>query len=87
MDPYCTLDEAEAIAKKAADAAVASLAGLVLRRTQELHLTRLEEHNVAEAAVHAELARIFGEALQQFSDVQTETPASVSGDFNPGHDS
>ena len=56
------------LARVEARKAVASLAGLVLRRTQELHLTRLEAHNTAEAEVHRELARIFGEALQQFSD-------------------
>ena len=65
------LEATREVAKEEARKAVASLAGLVMRRTQELHLTRLEAHNTAEAVVHEELARIFGEALQQFS---TEWP-------------
>ena len=61
-------ERAREIAKEEAEKAVASLCGLVMRRAQEVHLTRLGEHNVAEAAIHDELSRIFGEALQQFTD-------------------
>ena len=66
------LAQIDSIARSVAREEVASLSGLVLRRTQELHLTRLEAHNIAEAEVHQELARIFGEALQQFSDGEVE---------------
>jgi len=61
------LAQIDSIARTVAREEIASLSGLVLRRVQEVHLTRLDEHNVAEAAIHAELARIFGEALQQFT--------------------
>ena len=67
LDP-AQYDAVRKIARVEAEKTVASLCGLVLRRIQEVHLTRLNEHNVAEAAVHDELARIFGEALQQFTD-------------------
>lgn len=72
IDTVWKAEQIREIAKEEAEKAVASLAGLVLRRIQEVHLTRLGEHNIAEAAVHEELARIFGEALQQFTDDDAE---------------
>lgn len=50
-----------------ARAEVASLAGLVLRRTSEEHFTRSIERNTAEDVVADRLASIFGEVLADFS--------------------
>ena len=58
----------EKIAKEQAEKAVASLSGLVLRRAQEIQLSRLGERNIAEEVVQERLSEIFGEALQQFTD-------------------
>jgi len=58
----------EALADKAAKDAVASLCGLVMRRAQEIQLSRLGERNIAEEVVQERLSEIFGEALQQFTD-------------------
>lgn len=55
------------IARQIVREEIASLAGLVLRRTQETRPTRLGEHNIAEDVVNEKLAHIFGEALADFS--------------------
>lgn len=57
----------EKIAKQEAAAAVASLAGLVMRRLQEEHPTRSFERNAMEDVLDERLSEIFGEALQQFT--------------------
>ena len=46
---------------------IASLAGLVVRRTQDLTLTRSPEHNIADEATRDALASIFAEALNDFT--------------------
>ena len=48
---------------------IASLAGLVLRRTNEseARLTRSHERNLAEEVTRETIASIFGEALRDFS--------------------
>jgi hypothetical protein len=56
----------KAVARKVAREEIASLAGLVLTRTQERNPTRLSEHNIAEDVVMETLASIFGEALSDF---------------------
>lgn len=68
MGDEATLDDVQRIAEEEARKAVASLAGLVMRRAQEVQLTRLGERNIAEEVVQQRLSEIFGEALQQFSD-------------------
>lgn len=55
------------IIREIARSEIASLAALVLRRTQESNPTRSFERNAAEDAVNAKLASIFGEALSDFS--------------------
>jgi len=60
-------DGIKALARAAAREEVASLAGLVLRRTQVQDLTRVPEHNIAEEVVNSKLASIFGEVLSDFS--------------------
>jgi len=60
-------DSIKALARAAAREEVASLAGLVLRRTQVQDLTRVPEHNIAEEVVNSKLASIFAEALSDFS--------------------
>lgn len=67
MDPHME-EQIREIAKDEARKAVASLSGLVMRRSQEARLTRLGERNVATDVVNDKLAEIFGEALQQFTD-------------------
>lgn len=51
---------------------IASLAGLVLRRTSEEHFTRSIERNTAQDVVNDSLAAIFGEALGDFSKTDSE---------------
>ena len=46
---------------------VASLCGLVLRRAQEVQLTRSPDRNMAAEVFQQEMSEIFGEALQQFT--------------------
>lgn len=65
--PVELMDAIEATAKLAARQEIASMAGLVLRRSQEVQLTRLEERNIANEAVREALAQIFGEVLSDFS--------------------
>jgi hypothetical protein len=60
--------EVRKIAREEAEKAVASLSGLVMKRAQEIQLTRSGERNAASEIVREELSQIFGEALQQFSD-------------------
>lgn len=60
-------DKIREIAHEEAQMAVASLAGLVLRRLQEEHLTRSFERNAMEDVLDKRLSEIFGEALQQFT--------------------
>ena len=57
---------------------IASLCGLVLRRSQETDLTRSIERNVAHDVVDDTLAEIFGEALADFSG-RTKGDAPGSG--------
>lgn len=59
--------DARVIAREEAHIAVASLAGLVLRRLQEEHLTRSPDRNAMEDVLDQRLSEIFGEALQQFT--------------------
>lgn len=56
---------------------IASMAGLVLRRTQmdEAHLTRSIERNAADDVVRRHLAEIFGEVLRDFSGTDSEPGA------------
>lgn len=61
------LESLEEMMHRVAREEVASLSALVLRRVQDAELTRSNEHNLAEAAIHHELAQIFGEALSDFS--------------------
>lgn len=49
---------------------IASLAGLVVRRTQDDTFTRSPERNTAEDVVATRLAQIFGEALHDFTTEQ-----------------
>ena len=56
------------LAHQEAKEIVASLCGLVLRRAQEVQLSRLNERNIAEEVVQERLSEIFGEALQQYTD-------------------
>ena len=56
-----------AIAREEAQAAVASLSGLVLRRLQEEHLTRSPNRNAMEDVLDERLSEIFGEALRQYT--------------------
>lgn len=46
---------------------IASLCGLVLRRTQDETLTRSNERNMADEATRGFIAHVFGEALEDFS--------------------
>ena len=46
---------------------ISSMAGLVLRRSQEENFTRSGERNMAQDVVNDTLARIFGEVLSDFS--------------------
>ena len=57
----------ERIAREVAREEIASLAGLVVRRTQDLTLTRSPEHNIADEATRDALASIFAEALNDFT--------------------
>jgi len=59
-------DGIKALARAAAREEVASVAGLVLRRTQVQDLTRVPEHNIAEEVVNSKLASIFGEVLSEY---------------------
>ena len=68
-DPAISEEQIRAIAKEEADKAVASLSGLVMRRLQQEHLTRSNERNIMEDILDERLSEIFGEALQQFTDV------------------
>lgn len=47
---------------------IASLCGLVLRRTQDETLTRSMDRNMADEATRGFIAHVFGEALKDFSD-------------------
>lgn len=53
---------------------IASMAALVLRRTQldQAHLTRSIERNAADDVVREHLAEIFGEVLSDFSRSASE---------------
>jgi hypothetical protein len=55
-------------------AEIASLAGLVMRRTEqaEAKLTRSFERNLADEVARATIARIFGEVLADFSSESSE---------------
>lgn len=57
----------EARMREIAREEIASLAGLVLRRTQDETLTRSLDRNVADVVVRNILAGIFGEALADFT--------------------
>lgn len=46
---------------------IASLAALVLRRTQDEELTRSFDRNITDTQIRGKLAEIFGEALADFS--------------------
>lgn len=61
------IDKVENLARAEARNAVSSLAGLVLRRTQERNYTRVMKSNLVIDQVMDTLAEIFGEALEQFS--------------------
>lgn len=62
-DMLVTAAEARDIAR----AEIASLAGLVLRRTSEEHLTRSPDRNITDTQIRGMLAEIFGEVLSDFS--------------------
>lgn len=53
---------------------ISSLAGLVLRRTNEseAHLTRSPERNMTDELVRERIAEIFGEVLRDFSATTSE---------------
>ena len=53
--------------RKIARQEIASMAGLVLSRSDEATLTRSIERNMADEAVREVLARVFGEVLSDFS--------------------
>jgi len=62
------LTGAQAAAVRAiARAEIASLAGLVLRRTSEEHLSRSPDRNITDTQIRGMLAEIFGEVLADFS--------------------
>jgi len=61
------LEQIKRIAQGAARAEIASLAGLVLRRTSEEHLSRSPDRNITDTQIRWMLAEIFGEALADFS--------------------
>lgn len=65
------------IAREIAREEIASLSGLVLRRSQEEHPTRSFERNAADEVVSERLAEIFGEALKDFGDTSVE-PGDVT---------
>lgn len=56
---------------------IASMAALVLRRTQmdEAHLSRSIERNAADDEVRRHLAEIFGEVLSDYSRTENEPGA------------
>jgi ABC-type transporter MlaC component len=64
-----TEDQIRAIARDEAQKTMASLAGLVLRRLQEEHLSRSPDRNAMEDTIDARLSEIFGEVLAQGGDV------------------
>lgn len=66
------VDLVETRAREIAREEIASLAGLVLRRTSEEHFTRSIERNTAEDVVADRLAEIFGEVLADFSKSESE---------------
>lgn len=70
-EAYVTAEQARLIAR----AEISSMAGLVLRRAQEVQLTRNPETNITTAAVHEELSEIFGEILRDFSATTAEPGA------------
>ena len=59
-------EEQEHAVRDIAREEIASLAALVLRRTQEAELTRDPQRNMAHDATNDTLAAIFGEALTDF---------------------
>lgn len=60
-------DAVKALARQAARQEIASLCGLVLRRTSEEHLSRSPDRNITDTQIRGMLAEIFGEALSDFS--------------------
>lgn len=50
---------------------IASMAGLVLRRTSEEHLTRSPDRNITDTQIRGMLAEIFGEVLSDFSRTES----------------
>lgn len=67
-------------AREVAREEIASLCGLVLRRSQDAHFSRLEERNIADAAVREHLASVFAEALADFSGrTKGEQPGPKGG--------
>lgn len=73
-EEYVAMDEAELeeFVRRVARDEIASLAGLVLRRTQEANLTRSPVANASDAAMRELLAEIFGEVLSDFSRTSAE---------------
>lgn len=65
--PATLTPELEAEIRLIAREEIASLAGLVVRRTQDLTFTRSPEHNIGDEAARDALAGIFGEALNDFT--------------------
>lgn len=63
--------DAEARVRAIAREEVASLCGLILRRTQEIHAAKPHHLEVPPAAFR-QLAEVFGEALRDFSQTPTE---------------
>jgi hypothetical protein len=59
--------EYEAQVREIARQEIASLAGLALRRSQEMSFTRSPDRNMAIEAVHEEAAKFWGEVLADFS--------------------
>jgi hypothetical protein len=55
------------VARYEARQEIASLAALVLRRSQDMELSRVPERNEMQETVRGILAEIFGEALADFS--------------------
>ena len=64
-----TENEVRAIAAEEADRAIASLAGLVLKRLQLDRLSRDPARNTAEDVLDERLSEIFGEVLAQRGDI------------------
>lgn len=65
-----TEEEVREIVKEEVDAAIASLAGLALRRLQDVQFTRSFERNAASDAAREVFGHLWGEVLSDYQKAE-----------------